>query len=266
VNNDDDPTRLRQLATPGSRLERGLTSARGRGPSEAELHALGAAVFGASAGGIAAPKAAASAFRLAGLTKATMVLAVAGVAAGTAGVAWRHRHPHPSADHVPSTPAPARSTEPGLGLDVTPLAAAPLAAPPSERPSSVHIERRHAAAAPVPSRPQPNVSVVEMPPGTAPPAQRPTDADEELRLVGAAQRALSRDPTRALALVREHARRFPDGALAEERDALFVSALWETGRKDEARTLARRFTQEHPGSTYVARMREILRQADSNVP
>jgi hypothetical protein len=91
----------------------------------------------------------------------------------------------------------------------------------------------------------------------------PKDDDEELRLVGAAQRALPRDPALALALAREHARRFPDGALAQERDAVTVSALWETGRHDEARDRARRFLEGHPRSTYVGRMREILRQAES---
>jgi hypothetical protein len=101
---------------------------------------------------------------------------------------------------------------------------------------------------------------------TVVPAQKPTDADEELRLVGAAQRALPHDPAQALALAREHARRFPDGALAQERDAVAVSALWETGRRDEARERARRFVAEHPGSTYVGRMREILRPSESSAP
>jgi hypothetical protein len=264
VKNDGDPERLRLLAPPGSRLERSLTTARERGPSEAQLRVLGAAVFGASAAGIAAAsKAGTASVRLAGLTKATMVLAVAGTVAGTAGVAWRHQHSRPSADQGLSTPAPAPSTESRPGLDIAPLAPA---ASILERRSSPHAERRHATAASISWRSQPNVSVVEQPPAAAPPAQQPTDADEELRLVGAAQRALPGDPALALALIREHARRFPNGDLAQERDAVYVSALWETGRRDEARARARRFAQEHPGSTYVGRMREILRPSESPAP
>jgi hypothetical protein len=265
VNRDGEPKRLRSLAPPGSLLGRGLTAARGRGPSEAELRALGGAVFGASAVGIgAATKAGAASVKVAGLTKATLALAVAGTLAGTAGVVMHHWQRPPSIGVKPSTPAPTRAAEPRPGPEVVPLAL-PADIPIPGRPSS-HVERRRLPPSPVAARPQPATIAAEMPPATGPAAQTPSDADEELRLVEAAQRALPRDPALALALAREHARRFPDGALAQERDAVAISALWETGRHDEARELARRFTEEHPGSTYVGRMREILRRPESPAP
>jgi hypothetical protein len=261
---EGDPKRLRVVAPPGSRLGRGLTAARGRGPSEAELRALGAAVFGASAAGVgAATKAGAASVKVAGLTKATLALAVAGTLAGTAGVVLHHRHRAPSIAAKTSEPARARVVEPRPGPDVVPLAPA-ADAPVPERPSS-HVERRRPPAVPIAARPRPTGPAIETPPAAvAPPA--PTDTDDELRLVGAAQRALPRDPALALALAREHARRFPDGVLAQERDAVAISALWETGRHEEAQERARQFLDEHPRSTYVGRMREIVRQSESPAP
>jgi hypothetical protein len=255
------------LAPPGSPLARGLTAARGRGPSEAELRALGAAVLGASTAGTtaAATKAGTAFVKLAGLTKATLALVVAGTIAGTAGVTWHYHHARPSSGReIPArTEAPSSDGRPGP--DVVPLAPAPLARPTSERPS-IHVERRRAPASPIVSRPQPGPSATETPSPAVVTPPIPTDADEELRLVGAAQRALPHDPALALALAREHARRFPDGVLAQEREAVTISALWETGHHDDAQERARQFLDEHPRSTYVGRMREILRQSESPAP
>ena len=46
-----NPERLRSAAARGSLLERGLTMARGRGPTDAELSALGTSLFGGAVGG-----------------------------------------------------------------------------------------------------------------------------------------------------------------------------------------------------------------------
>jgi len=264
---DGQPKRLRELAPSGSRLGRGLSVARGRGPSEAELRALGAAVFGSSAiGATAAAKAGAASVKVAGLTKVTVALAVAGTVAGTAGVAWHHRHRIPSTTEAAlSVPARVRVAEPLLGPDPVPTEPAARPAPSSERPTST-VERRRPPVAPVTSRPSPRAPAVETPSAASAPPPVPNEADEELRLVGAAQRALPRDPALALALAREHGRRFPDGVLAQERDAVTISALWETGRHDEARDRARQFLTEHPRSTYVGRMREILGRPQSPAP
>ena len=60
------------------------------------------------------------------------------------------------------------------------------------------------------------------------------------------------DPERALALLDSHAQRFPDGAMAEERDELQVFATCKTGQGDAARELATLFLAKHPGSPYAA--------------
>ena len=79
-------------------------------------------------------------------------------------------------------------------------------------------------------------------------------------LLGQAQRALPKDPDLALTIVRQHERRYPNGLLGQEREAVAVSALWQIGRRDEARQRAERFAEEHPRSTYLGRMRHILAQ------
>ena len=158
-------------------------------------------------------------------------------------------------------PDPARAPGPvsvgrGTGQDAPEIV--PLAPPaPAAIPTPVASERRRSSTMAVTTRPRAVARIVR------PPA---SEADEELALLGEAQRALPNDPALALALVREHERRYPDGVLAQEREAVAVSALWQIGRRDEARRRAERFAEEHPRSTYVGRMRRILGTAQRRRP
>ena len=52
----------------------------------------------------------------------------------------------------------------------------------------------------------------------------------------------------ALTLFSEHARRFPNGHLAEQREALRVRSLAGSGRKDEAHHAAAAFATRFPHS------------------
>lgn len=82
-----------------------------------------------------------------------------------------------------------------------------------------------------------------------------SDLDIELALLQDAHGALQmNDGARALRLLDEHARRFPDGALAEESEAARVFALRQVGRTDEARDVAARFLREHPRSPLAPRV------------
>jgi uncharacterized protein (DUF1800 family) len=58
----------------------------------------------------------------------------------------------------------------------------------------------------------------------------------------------------------EHARRFPSSSLDQERELIAVTALVQLGRTAEAQRLARRFADQHPGSAYVGRIENILRE------
>jgi RNA polymerase sigma-70 factor, ECF subfamily len=69
---------------------------------------------------------------------------------------------------------------------------------------------------------------------------------QELELMGRARAALREaDPARALALLDEHARRFPSGTLAQERERSRLTALCEAGLESEAEALANRLGQPH---------------------
>jgi len=59
------------------------------------------------------------------------------------------------------------------------------------------------------------------------------------------------DTARALALLDDHLRRFPDGSLAVDRDALQVFATCDAGQEEAARELAARFLVKHAASSYT---------------
>jgi RNA polymerase sigma-70 factor (ECF subfamily) len=71
----------------------------------------------------------------------------------------------------------------------------------------------------------------------------------ETQLLRRADQALRiGDPARALELLDEHARTFPEGVLAEERSAERVTTLCTLGRVNQARSEAVRFLAIHADS------------------
>lgn len=86
-------------------------------------------------------------------------------------------------------------------------------------------------------------------PGEAAHASRSADLAAERASLDVARTALARgDGANALAGCDDHERRFPRGALAEEREAIAVQALVLSHRGDEARARAERFRRAHPRS------------------
>jgi hypothetical protein len=82
--------------------------------------------------------------------------------------------------------------------------------------------------------------------------------ETEFSLLEQAQRALRSDPQRALDLADRDARRFPSGALSQEREVIAIEALVQLGRADEARARASRFFQAFPGSAHGPRIAALL--------
>ncbi|HXU01839.1 MAG TPA: hypothetical protein VN903_12650 [Polyangia bacterium] len=79
----------------------------------------------------------------------------------------------------------------------------------------------------------------------------------ELELLQRAHAAYTRhDFTAALTVVAEHARRFPRGHLAEQREALRVRSLQGAGRTDEAHRAAAAFAVRFPRSVLLPRVAE----------
>jgi hypothetical protein len=90
------------------------------------------------------------------------------------------------------------------------------------------------------------------------PARSTTKEDSftaELELLQRAHSAYTRhDFAVALTLVGEHARRFPKGHLAEQREALRVRSLAGAGRSDEAHRAAAAFAIQFPRSVLLSRI------------
>jgi len=92
------------------------------------------------------------------------------------------------------------------------------------------------------------------PPRPARPGAKADPFSAELDLLQRAHAAYTRrDFSDALALVAEHARRFPRGHLAEQREALRVRSLVGSGRADEARRAAAAFAIQFPRSVLLPR-------------
>ena len=102
----------------------------------------------------------------------------------------------------------------------------------------------------------------EPPAAVKPPrAARTANAQEsyaaELRLLHRAQVAYAgEDFSAALMLVAEHARRFPNGRLAEEREALRVRSLAGAGRSEDARRATAAFAARFPRSVLLPRLQQ----------
>ncbi|HMF43628.1 MAG TPA: hypothetical protein VKQ32_23300 [Polyangia bacterium] len=108
-----------------------------------------------------------------------------------------------------------------------------------------------------PVAPGPPAPAAEELPAPPPDADRPVlskadAARAELHLLRQARAAVAREAyAAALAPIAEHARRFKDGRLAEEREALRVKALAGLGRTEEARRAAKAFRARFPRSVLL---------------
>lgn len=89
----------------------------------------------------------------------------------------------------------------------------------------------------------------------ASPTQRGVDRPDlaaELALIEAARSAGG--PAQAIASLKAHAREFPRGTLADEREVLWVIASCELGELDDAKVRAHEFSTRRPNSPLVDRM------------
>lgn len=124
-----------------------------------------------------------------------------------------------------ATPVELTSTKPGEPSHLpTPAPQSPLPSPPKARPRS--------APKPDSDAPQPE------PVAGGQAAPRESALGAEYKLIAAARRAFTADPTQSLALSETHRRDYPNGILAKERDGLRIAALCQLDRGPEARRLA----------------------------
>lgn len=262
-----DPPRLLELADTPPNLFKLLRSARGDGPSAAEveqlLHVAGSLAEPFQSGlfvadqlmpQAAAPSGILGAFTGAGKIFATVVVALSTAALGVAGWSFSHGGALPYSTSRPSVSG--RQSMPNEqpkavrdeGRD-TPSSKMEVQAPtaggdltPQPRETSSRVRRaavRHAA-------PPPNVPVAAMP------------DPEEFRVLQAAREELPSSPARALVLAESHARRFTRGMLDQERETIAIEALARLGRADEASARSRVFLSRFPASPYRARVETAI--------
>ncbi|HEX2669589.1 MAG TPA: hypothetical protein VHM25_01895 [Polyangiaceae bacterium] len=107
-----------------------------------------------------------------------------------------------------------------------------------------------APVSPAPSVVQPTAKQ----PARAPQSSAQESYAAELELLRRAHAAYgSGDFANALRLLAVHARRFPNGRLSEEREALRVRALSSSGQSDSARRAAHAFAARFPRSVLLSR-------------
>jgi hypothetical protein len=138
------------------------------------------------------------------------------------------------------------------------VTSAPPAVPASATPGAISFLPPAASSSPpsqisAPLGPQPAASpAASVAPSTARSAPAGVGLAGERTLLERARAALARDDAdAALAALDEHARSFPHGALAEERELLAVRALTAAARTPEARARAARFRHAYPNSVYL---------------
>jgi hypothetical protein len=170
-------------------------------------------------------------FSLRGWRSWLLALGAAGMLAGLVSSVW-------------STPA--RLAEDDVLLDrasaiMEPLPLVPRTFEPSEQKANPPAVDRRAVAAPLAAEP-----IVALP--------------TELELLRRARIAnAAGDPAAGLALLDEHARLYPSGALVEEAAALRIEALVRSHDERTARAEALRFEKRFPQSAYLERIRALTR-------
>lgn len=229
----------------------------------------GAVLTGAASAKAATGATTTAASTTAGATTATTTTAAAG-ASGAAltgagvGLAWKVGLGVVAIASVvgamsmtPDAPAARGTTAPAAAsLEATSAAPTRQTAPSHTTPTLAEPP----AIAPIPTPEIPS-------PETAPEAPRvrtvsrpaPSTEDtvlEEARLIAHANEAIDQhDGRAALALLVEHAHRFPEGQLREERYATRIRALCEMGDVARARSEAASFLNVFPASTHADRIR-----------
>jgi hypothetical protein len=157
--------------------------------------------------------------------------------------------PHTQPRAQPAQPQQPMQVESPLPPSPATPALAPAPQPPEPRPKS------RAASKPRPAR--------AASPGELAP---PPSPERELVLLQRSQSALDRDPGAALALAEEHARDYPQGVFAQEREILAIEALLKLRQRPAALARADRFLQRHPESPHSTRVRALLERSASLGP
>ena len=291
---DDDRTRVRAALASRIGVAAGLGLAAGLGAA-AKTTATATAGAGAGAGaGVTAGAIGAGAGALKLIGTALIVSATLG-----AGAAAVHHARRASVVRVAAVAERASSLSPRRAETVAaPAIAGPAVAPPAVgAPAAAAETAPPEVPAPEsdPTHQSAKTASLDAPPGISNGAKKPSLAQATVPVVPAAPKQGHDDPTgvraparpsvpavadeaslfhdgivalrsgqpaRALVLFDFHARLYPHGVLAEEREAERALALADLGRTTEARAAIDRFVQAHAASPLAARLLERARLLD----
>lgn len=89
-------------------------------------------------------------------------------------------------------------------------------------------------------------------------AAKPSPRPTEVAILEQARRALKSNPSRALALTRQHRNLYPQGMLAQEREVIAIEALKNLKRDQEAKARAGEFEEKHGGSAHGKKIESVL--------
>lgn len=247
-----EPTRLSSAASDADpALRAALAAGRAEVPSEAQLSALAAKL-----GPLAIP--AASGATLGAWPVVAGLVAVIAVVAVVAVVALNGASP----GRVGTVASADGAAADAAAADAAAADAADAAAADAAAAAAAAVDAAAAAAAATDAAPRPfrpHAVLAAAPPDA--PLPLAADLEAELALLRAAQDALRTDAARALSLADEHARRFADGTLAQEREVVAIEALAALSRSAEARARAERFTARWPRSAHARRLAVVLGDA-----
>jgi len=228
--------------------------------------------LGGAAGGASLPGGAGSSVFFGGVVAKTLVISA--VVAGGGAVGWQLLPRPAAAPPAMTAAATAPTPAPGDAERASPL---PAARPP-ELPATPIAPRGPATPArqvePAPAdgagapeaagtEPLPvGVAVLpDAPAGPTPPATGAADTGlvEESAWLTAARAALRRGAlAEATRLLDAHQRRFPDGRLVQEREALRIEALHQAGSDAAAAQRLEDYARRYPESPHAARLEQIL--------
>ncbi len=217
--------------------------ARERSHSRRRAAASGAAIVAAAWAALGERTAAASSVttRATGWSVVrTSLAALAGGALVVGGfAAGRYSAPSPAPATIVAAPMPAAVATPAP----EPVTVDPPAPEPPPAHTAVAAPRRAPAVA------SPDAGIVG------------GEHDAERLVLDRARAALQRGlPDEALVALMSHARQFPDGALAEERDVLLIEAYLRANNPDLARKRIERYRADHPAGALHARVDALAAQ------
>jgi len=89
------------------------------------------------------------------------------------------------------------------------------------------------------------------------PVEVPVAIPSEIELIRKAEE-LRAQPAQSLRALNEHARLYPTGMLAQEREVLAIEALLASGQRPVAEARAKALAAAHPGSAHLRRVRVLL--------